>query len=535
MELFGFTIKRKEEELPQVVAVTQPSFVPPTNDDGAVIVSGGGVVGTYVDLEGTARTEAELITRYRQLSLQPEIETAVEEIVGEMISYDSNQEQVNINLDDLEFSKSLKDKITDEFDEVKKLLDFSSSGFDIIRRWYVDGRLYYHVIIDTNSPQDGIKELRYIDPRKIRKIREIKKDKKTITVQNEYYMYNDKGFQSKEVTSSTNGLRIAKDSIVLVSSGLLDENNSYVLSYLHKAIKPMNQLRMLEDASVIYRLTRAPERRVYYIDVGNLPKMKAEQYLADMMQRHKNRLVYDATTGEVRDDRKFMTMTEDFWIPRREGGKGTEITTLPAGANLGQMDDVLYFQKRLYQSLHVPVTRLNSEQGFSLGRSAEITREELRFSKFVDRLRMKFSVLFKEALGKQLVLKGIVAQEELTEIMSKVKFDYVQDGYFTELKESEIITNRVNTVKNMEDMIGVYYSRNFVRKKVLRLSDDDIEQMEEENNEDPILQQQAEQQDAEADMQQQQMNMQMQQVQAQQQKDKEEQARKQREADMKQV
>lgn len=321
-------------------------------------------------------------------------------------------------------------------------------------------------------------------------------------------MYNDKGFQAKEVTSSTNGLRIAKDSIVLVSSGLLDENNSYVLSYLHKAIKPMNQLRMLEDASVIYRLTRAPERRVFYIDVGNLPKMKAEQYLADMMQRHKNRLVYDATTGEVRDDRKFMTMTEDFWIPRREGGKGTEIQTLPPGANLGQMEDVVYFQKRLYQSLHVPVTRLNAEQSFNLGRSSEITREELRFSKFIDRLRMKFSVLFKDALGKQLVLKGIVAQEELSEIMSKIKFDYVQDGYFTELKEAEIITNRVNTVKNMEDMIGVYYSRNFVRKKVLRLSDDDIEQMDKENQEDPILQQQAEQQQAEQDMQQQQTQLQ---------------------------
>ena len=504
MEIFGFEIKKtkQEEQQPLQLAVSQPSFVPPVNDDGAVIVSGGGVVGTYVDLEGTARTEAELITRYRQLSLQPEIETAVEEIVGEMISYDSNQEQVNINLDGLDYSKGLKDKITEEFDEVKKLLDFSSSGFDIIRRWYVDGRLYYHVVIDVNNPQDGIKELRYIDPRKIRKIREIKKDRKTLVVQNEYYMYNDKGFQAKEVTSSTNGLRIAKDSIVLVSSGLLDENNSYVLSYLHKAIKPMNQLRMLEDASVIYRLTRAPERRVFYIDVGNLPKMKAEQYLADMMQRHKNRLVYDAATGEVRDDRKFMTMTEDFWIPRREGGKGTEITTLPPGANLGQMDDVLYFQKRLYQSLHVPTSRLNSEQGFSLGRSSEITREELRFSKFVDRLRMKFSVLFKDALGKQLVLKGVVAQEELLEIMSKIKFDYVQDGYFTELKESEIITNRVNTVKNMEDMIGVYYSRNYVRKKVLRLSDDDVEQMEEENNEDPILQQQSAQQNDQQNQQQ---------------------------------
>lgn len=504
MEIFGFEIKKtkQEEQQPLQLAVSQPSFVPPVNDDGAVIVSGGGVVGTYVDLEGTARTEAELITRYRQLSLQPEIETAVEEIVGEMISYDSNQEQVNINLDGLDYSKGLKDKISEGFDEVKKLLDFSSSGFDIIRRWYVDGRLYYHVVIDVNNPQDGIKELRYIDPRKIRKIREIKKDRKTLVVQNEYYMYNDKGFQAKEVTSSTNGLRIAKDSIVLVSSGLLDENNSYVLSYLHKAIKPMNQLRMLEDASVIYRLTRAPERRVFYIDVGNLPKMKAEQYLADMMQRHKNRLVYDAATGEVRDDRKFMTMTEDFWIPRREGGKGTEITTLPPGANLGQMDDVLYFQKRLYQSLHVPTSRLNSEQGFSLGRSSEITREELRFSKFVDRLRMKFSVLFKDALGKQLVLKGVVAQEELLEIMSKIKFDYVQDGYFTELKESEIMTNRVNTVKNMEDMIGVYYSRNFIRKKVLRLSDSDVEQMEEENNEDPILQQQSAQQNDQQNQQQ---------------------------------
>lgn len=499
MEIFGFEIKRKEEEQPQALAAAQPSFIAPINDDGAVIVSGGGVIGTYVDLEGTARTEAELITRYRQLALQSEIETAVEEIIGEMISYSSDQEQVNINLDHLEYSKSLKDKISEEFKNIKSLLDFSSSGFDIIRRWYVDGRLYYHVIIDINNPQDGIKELRYIDPRKIRKIREIKKDqKKTIVVQNEYYMYNDKGFQAKEVTSSTNGLRIAKDSIVLVSSGLLDENNSYVLSYLHKAIKPMNQLRMLEDASVIYRLTRAPERRVFYIDVGNLPKMKAEQYLADMMQRHKNRLVYDATTGEIRDDRKFMTMTEDFWLPRREGGKGTQIETLPPGANLGQMDDVEYFQKRLYQSLHVPISRLQSDSTFNIGKTSETTREELRFSKFVDRLRMKFSVLFKETLGKQLVLKGIVAQEELSDIMNSIKFDYVQDGYFTEIKESEILTNRVNTVKNMEDMIGVYYSRQYIRKNVLHLSEDDVERMDEENQEDPILQQQAEQQQQQA-------------------------------------
>lgn len=489
MELFGFEIKRTKQEDPiQLASDSQPAFSPPINDDGAVIVAAGGVVGTYVDLEGTARTEAELITRYRQLALQPEIETAVEEIVGEMISYDSNNEQVTINLDALEYSAQVKTKISDEFNNIKRLLDFSSFGFDIIRRWYIDGRLYYHTIIDIENPSDGIKELRYIDPRKIRKVREIKKNKNTVSVQNEYYIYNDKGFQAKEVTSNTSGLRIAKDSIVLVSSGLLDENNLYVLSYIHKAIKPMNQLRMLEDASVIYRLTRAPERRVFYIDVGNLPKMKAEQYLADMMQRHKNRLVYDATTGEVRDDRKFMTMTEDFWIPRREGGKGTEITTLPPGANLGQMDDVLYFQKKLYQALHVPATRLSSEQSFNVGRSSEVTREELRFSKFVDRLRMKFSVLFKEALGKQLVLKGVTAQEELSEIMSKIKFDFVRDGYFTELKEAEILTNRVNTVKNMEDMVGVYYSRNYIRKNVLHLSQEDVEKMDEENAEDVSLQ-----------------------------------------------
>lgn len=483
MEIFGFEIKKKQQEDQS----TRPSFVAPENEDGAVIVAGGGIIGTYIDLEGTARTEAELITRYRELSLQPEIETAIEEIVTQFISYDSDDELVNINLDDLEFSNQLKKRIQEEFKEVVGLLDFNKVGYDLIRRWYVDGRLYFHVIIDEKNPGEGIQELRYIDPRKIRKIREVKKSKQTVQVANEYYLYNDKGYHTKEAisTAGINGLRIATDSIVLVSSGLMDQNNQYVLSYLHKAIKPMNQLRTLEDAAVIYRLSRAPERRIFYIDVGNLPKAKAEQYLADMMQRHKNRLVYDATTGELRDDRKYMTMLEDFWLPRREGGRGTEITTLPGGQNLGQMEDVEYFQKRLYNSLHVPVTRLQPENNFNLGRSSEITRDELRFAKFVDRLRMKFAYLFKAALSKQLVLKGVIAQEEAEAVMNSIKIDFVKDNYFTELKEAEILTNRVNAAKNMDDMVGTYYSRDYIRKKVLRQTEDDIEEIAQENIEEP--------------------------------------------------
>lgn len=492
MEIFGFEIKKKQQEDES----TRPSFVAPENDDGAVIVAGGGIIGTYIDLEGTARTEAELITRYRELSLQPEIETAIEEIVTQFISYDSEDELVNINLDDLEFSNQLKKRIQEEFKEVVELLDFNKVGYDLIRRWYVDGRLYFHVIIDEKNPGEGIQELRYIDPRKIRKIREVKKSKQTVQVANEYYLYNDKGYHTKEAisTAGINGLRIATDSIVLVSSGLMDQNNQYVLSYLHKAIKPMNQLRTLEDAAVIYRLSRAPERRIFYIDVGNLPKAKAEQYLADMMQRHKNRLVYDATTGELRDDRKYMTMLEDFWLPRREGGRGTEITTLPGGQNLGQMEDVEYFQKRLYNSLHVPVTRLQPENNFNLGRSSEITRDELRFAKFVDRLRMKFAYLFKTALSKQLVLKGVIAQEEAESVMNSIKIDFVKDNYFTELKEAEILTNRVNAAKNMEDMVGTYYSRDYIRKKVLRQTEDDIEEIAQENIEEPVVMPQEQQQ-----------------------------------------
>lgn len=487
MEIFGFEINRKRRQ--QEDPVNLPSFVPPQNDDGAVIVTGGGVIGTYIDLEGTARTEAELITKYRELSLQPEIDTAIEEIVSQFISYDSDEELVTLNLDDLDFSNSLKKRVQEEFNEIIKMLDFNKVGYDLIKRWYVDGRLYFHVVIDEKNPHEGIQELRYIDPRKIRKIREVKKAKQTVQIANEYYLFSEKGFHTKEPisTAGINGLRIANDSIVVVSSGLMDQNNQYVLSYLHKAIKPMNQLRTLEDAAVIYRLSRAPERRIFYIDVGNLPKAKAEQYLADMMQRHKNRLVYDATTGELRDDRKYMTMLEDFWLPRREGGRGTEITTLPGGQNLGQMEDVEYFQKRLYNALHVPVTRLQPENNFNLGRSSEITREELRFAKFVDRLRMKFAHLFLASLSKQLILKGVIAEEESQELISKMKIDFVKDNYFTELKEAEILANRVNTAKNMEEMVGTYYSREFVRKKVLHQTDEDIEEINQQNVEEPVI------------------------------------------------
>ena len=511
MDIFGYEIKRKEP------AQTERSFVPPSDDGALDTIKAGGYYGSYLDLEGAAKNESEQIKRYRDISLMADVDAAIDDVVNEAIANLDNEDAVKIDLRNVKISSTVKKSIEQEFENILSLLHFKDKGQDYFRRWYIDGRMYFHKVIDTAKPKQGLTDIRYIDPRKIKKVRNVIKEKEPKTgvefVKNveEFFMYNEKGIHmspNMALSTQVQGLKITKDAICYTPSGLFDVDQQMVLSYLHKAIKPANQLRMMENALVIYRLARAPERRIFYIDVGNLPKLKAEQYLKDIMNRYRNKMVYDVNTGELRDDKKAMSMLEDFWLPRREGGKGTEIQTLPPGANLGQMEDVVYFQKRLYQSLHVPVTRLNSEQGFSLGRSAEITREELRFSKFVDRLRMKFSVLFKDALGKQLVLKGIVAQEELLDIMSKVKFDYVQDGYFTELKESEIITNRVNTVKNMEDMIGVYYSRNFVRKKVLRLSDDDIEQMEKENGEDPILQQQAEQQDAEQEMQQQQAQLQ---------------------------
>lgn len=486
MNLFGFEFRKRVQEEEPV------SFAPPTNDDGAVVVAAGGAYGTFVDLEGTARTEAELVTRYRDMSLVADVERAVDEIVNESIVHDADKDVVKINLDKLNYPDNIKQVITNEFNTIKYLLDFENQAYEIFRKWYVDGRLYYHVIIDDSNPRLGIKELRNIDPRKIRKVREQKKkrDPKTQAVltqnQREYFMYNEKGYNAQGIGSgsaaatSTTGVKIAKDSIVHCVSGLMDTNGSMVLSYLHKAIKPLNQLRVLEDATVIYRLSRAPERRIFYIDVGNLPKMKAEQYLRDMMVRHKNRLVYDASTGEVRDDRKFMTMLEDYWLPRREGGKGTEITTLPGGENLGKIEDVEYFQQKLYQSLNVPVTRLQSDQVYSIGRATEITRDEVKFAKFIKRLRARFSNLFLKCLEKQLVLKGITTSDDWKTISHFISFDFQSDDYYEELKETEVLTTRLNVATQFAPYVGKYYSHNWIRKNIFKQTEEDIKEQDTE-------------------------------------------------------
>ncbi|CAB4162858.1 portal vertex protein [uncultured Caudovirales phage] len=484
MELFGFEFKKREKE--PVKDDNLVSFAPKESDDGAVVIAAGGAFGTYVDLDGTVRNEAELVTKYREMSLHPECDAAVDEIVNESISIDEKN-IVTINLDDIKINENIKKIIREEFDNCLKLLQFNTHAYDIYRRWYIDGRLYYHVVIDEKNPKDGIKEVRYVDPRKIRKIREVAKKRiqvasstpgdtvvsKTV---NEYFIFNDKGFSygNKTVGPSTTGLKIAKDSVLHVVSGLTDNQGTMVLSYLHKAIKALNQLRTLEDALVIYRLARAPERRVWYIDVGNLPKMKAEQYLRDIMVKHKNRLIYDAQSGEIRDDRKFMTMLEDYWLPRREGGRGTEVTTLPGGQTLGQMDDVLYFQKKFLQTLNVPISRLNSDALFSIGRATEITRDELKFSRFVVRLRNRFSHLFVKMLEKQLVLKGITTPEDWAAISSDVRFDFAKDNYFTELKNNEIAQGRVQIASSFQDFAGKYYSHNWIRKNILQQSDEQI-------------------------------------------------------------
>lgn len=487
--LFGFEFKRVTPEEPPV------SFAPQSNDDGAVVVAAGGSYGTYVDLEGTARTEAELVTRYRDMSLTADIDRAVEEIVNEAIVHETDEKIVELNLNSLEIADNIKAVIIQEFNNVKNLLNFEDRSYDVFKRWYIDGRLYYHAIIDEKNPRMGIKELRNIDPRKIRKVREQKKKKdprsEAVVTQTtkEYYIYNEKGYNAQGIGSgaaaySAVGVKIAKDAIVHCTSGLMDTNGTMVISYLHKAIKPLNQLRVLEDATVIYRISRAPERRIFYIDVGNLPKMKAEQYLRDMMVRHKNRLVYDATTGEVRDDRKFMTMLEDYWLPRREGGKGTEITTLPGGENLGKMEDVEYFQKKLYQSLNVPATRLQTEQTYSIGRATEITRDEVKFAKFISRMRAKFSTLFLKCLEKQLVLKGIVTVDDWKQMSQYIKFDYAKDNYYEELKETDVLNSRLQAASQLTPYVGKYYSHGWIRSNIFKQSDEDREQMDQQIKEE---------------------------------------------------
>lgn len=481
MELFGFEFKRKEEKPLVSFAATKET------DDGALVISAGGAYGTYVDLDGTVRSEADLVTKYREMALNPECDSAIDEIVNESINID-DKFIVKIVLDDLKVSEQLKKIIRDEFDNCLKIIEFNKYAYEIYRRWYIDGRLYYHVVIDDKNPKEGIKELRYVDPRKIRKVREVQKKRAAqatteiavTKVVNEYYIFNDKGFNygNKTVGPNTTGLKISKDSIIHVVSGLTDNQGTMVLSYLHKAIKALNQLSTLEDALVIYRLARAPERRIWYIDVGNLPKMKAEQYVREIMVKHKNRLIYDAATGQVRDDRKFMTMLEDYWLPRREGGRGTEVTTLPGGQNLGQMDDVLYFQKKFLQTLNVPVSRLNSDALFSIGRATEITRDELKFERFITRLRSRFSHLFLKMLEKQLILKGIITVEDWHFLQNQINFDFAKDNYFAELKNAEILQNRISQARDMQDMAGKYVSHSWIRKNVMQQSDDDIEKQD---------------------------------------------------------
>lgn len=491
-ELFGFKITRKQEENDNI-----KSFVEPPNEEGALnVTAAGGAVSSYLDMEGTARSEAQLVQRYRSMYQQPEVEQAIDDIVNEAINITEDEKSVECVTDDLELSDNVKKRIRDEFDEILKLLDFSNQGYDIFQKWYIDGRMNYHIMIDEANPSQGIKELRYVDSRKLRKIREYERSNIGTAgntgfvkkIKNEYYIYNEKGFDgqvgpvnpSSMDHQATTGLRIAKDSIVHCNSGLMNENNTLVLSHIHRAYKPLNQLRMMEDAVVIYRLVRAPERRVFYIDVGNLTKIKAEQYIRDMMAKHKNRLVYDINTGEVRDDRRHISMTDDFWLPRREGGRGTQIDTLQAGENLGNIEDIVYFQRRLFKSLKVPITRLDSETGFSLGRSNEITRDEVKFGKFIRRLRIRFSILFDRILEKQLILKGIITPDEWASIQQALRYDFKSDNYFEELKQAEILRERLTILRDVNDYVGKYYSKQWVRSKVLYMSEDEIDTIKKE-------------------------------------------------------
>ena len=497
MEIFGFEIKRKGNE------EKAPSFVAPINDDGAQVlevgqsgysIGGGYAQGTYLDMEGGVKSEQDLILRYRQMSLIPEVDMAIDDIVQEAISSNDLDAQVGINLDATKFSDSIKSKIRDEFSEVLRLLRFNQTSSDIFRKWYVDGRMYFHLLVEPSNPKKGVVGLRMIDPLQIKKVREVLKKKNAKGVEvidkvKEYYTYNQGGFERNQMTgSNTQTLQISPDAIVYTTSGMMDASRRNIIGYMHKGLKAANQLKMMEDALVIYRISRAPERRIFYIDVGNLPKAKAEQYLADTMTRYKNKLVYNADTGEVRDDRKHMSMLEDFWLPRREGGRGTEITTLPGGQNLGEIEDIIYFQRKLFRSLNVPISRLETEAGFSLGRTTEISRDEVKFSRFVDRLRMKFSSMFYDILKTQLVLKGIIPIEEWELEKENIRFDYQKDSHFVEMKEAEILRERVASLRELDEFVGKYYSQQWVRKNVLRQSEEEIEmidgQIEDEGNED---------------------------------------------------
>jgi len=492
IQLFGWEIKRAVGEEPP----PPPAIAAPQEDDGALTINAGalgGYYGTYLNLESAFKNENELISRYRTMAMQPEVEQAVDEIVNEAIVHDDKGMSVEIVLDELNQTEAIKNMIREEFKQILRMLDFDNAGHDIFRRWYVDGRLFYQVQINEANPKLGIQGLIYLDPRKIRKVRTVikQKDPRTgiefVASTAEFYVYNDKALSQGNMVMSSPvdaAIKIAEDAVVNINSGLMDVSRNMVLSYLHKAIKPLNQLRMIEDAVVIYRLSRAPERRVFYIDVGNLPKLKADQYLKDIMAKFRNKIVYDASTGEIKDDRRFTSMIEDFWIPRRGEGKSTEITTLPAGENLGELADVKYFEQKLYKSMNVPISRLEPQQGFMLGRTNEITRDELRFNKFVERIRAKFSTLFDELMKRQLALKGIASYEEWEQIKEFVYYDFLEDNNFSELKEAELLGNRINLLNSMTQYIGVYYSLSYVRKNVLHLSEEEIETMSKEMDEE---------------------------------------------------
>jgi hypothetical protein len=475
-QLFGYSLDRKKGKGSE----KGPSFVHKDSDDAAQPIVAGGYFGQYVDLGDAANkaSDVDLIGRYREMSLHPEADAAINDIVNEAIAGDLDDHPVDIELSNLKVSDSVKTRIREEFENVLSLLDFDRKAYDIFRRWYIDGRLFYHKMINPDNPKEGITELRYIDPRKIKKVIEYDKPKDRVSPADpqvnvlipkavEYYIYSPKGLKGYE----NNGIKIAPDAICFAHSGQLDMQRNYVLSHLHKAIKALNQLRMIEDSLVIYRLSRAPERRIFYIDVGNLPKQKAEQYLREVMSRYRNKLVYNADTGEIRDDKKFMSMLEDFWLPRREGGRGTEITTLPGGQNLGELEDVKYFQKKLYRSLNVPESRLESDSSFNVGRSAEITRDEVKFQKFVVRLRKKFADVFNDLLKTQLILKGVFTHEEWDDAKEHIQYDFIADNYFSELKEQEIMNARMALLQQMDPFVGRYFSLEYMRRQILKQPD----------------------------------------------------------------
>jgi hypothetical protein len=478
IKLFGFTIRRSKSA--EAEEKQKKSLVPPVDMDGAGYVTAAGThFGQYVDIDGDkTKDNFQLIQKYRGMALHPEIDAAIEDIVNEAMATDDTGFAVSINLDNVEISDKIKEQITEEFNNILHMLKFNELGHDIFRRWYVDGRIVFHIVINESSPGKGILEIRPMDAAKIRKVKEIKKKKDPITGANivekvnEYYIYQEKP------GSQTQGVKLTKDSVLYTTSGLLNESQKSIISYLHKALKPLNQLRMMEDSLVIYRLARAPERRIFYIDVGNLPKGKAEEYMKGIMTRYRNKLVYDASTGDIRDDRKHMSMLEDFWLPRREGGRGTEISTLPGGENLGQIDDIIYFQKRLYRSLNVPINRLEQEAQFSLGRTSEITRDELKFQKFIDRLRQRFNHIFYEALKTQLILKNIITEEDWDEWIRDVHFEYVVDNHFTEMRDAEVLRERLQTMDMAQNYVGEFLSKEWVMKNVLQLSDEDIKDMQ---------------------------------------------------------